>query len=61
MKAEPVMTGATVLALVGAVLVLLRSFGVMITDDQYNAIIGVVAIVAPIVVGVIVRRKVSPS
>lgn len=61
MKTEPVMTGATILAFVGAVLVLLRSFGVMITTDQYNAILGVVVIAAPVVVGVLVRRKTTPA
>lgn len=54
------MTGATLLALVSAVLVLLRSFDVAITEEQATAILAVVGIVGPIVIGVLVRRKVTP-
>lgn len=60
MTKEPVMTVATASAVVGAVLVLLRSFGVGISEDQYNAIIGVVVVAGPVVAGVLARRKVTP-
>ena len=60
MKSEPVLAWASIVAFVGAVLVLLRSFGFGITEDQYNAIIGVVVVAGPIVAGVLGRRKVTP-
>lgn len=61
MQNEPVMTGATVLAAVGAVLTLLIAFGVDISTDQRAAIIGLVTVVAPVLVGWIVRSKVTPA
>lgn len=61
MQKEPVLTGATVLSLVTAIIGLLTAFGVDITADQKAAILTVVGIVAPIVVGLVVRSKVSPT
>ena len=60
MNSEPVITGATILALVGAVVALLTAFGVDITAEQQKAILSAVAIAGPIVVGLVVRSKVTP-
>jgi predicted amino acid dehydrogenase len=61
MRDEPVMTGATVLAIVGSILTLLVSFGVDLTQEQTAAIVGFVGVVAPVAIGFIVRAKVSPT
>jgi hypothetical protein len=60
MTREPVMAATSLVSAIAAVLVLLRSFGVQITDDQYNAIINLVAIVGPIGAGLWARRRVTP-
>lgn len=60
MKDEPVMTGATVLAVVGAVLTLLTAFHVQITADQSAAILGLFTAAIPVVAW-LVRRKVTPN
>ena len=56
-KKEPVVTA---LAIVAAILVLLQEFGIIITPGQYDAIMTLASLVVPIVIGVIVRSKVSP-
>jgi len=57
---EPVLAATTLVSVVASILVLLRSFGVQLSDDQYNAIINVVAIVGPVVAGLWARRRVTP-
>ena len=61
MKKEPAITVGTISAAVAAVLALLVSFGIPVTEDQQTAILGVVAALGPIVTGLIVRKKVSPA
>lgn len=61
MKNEPAITIGTISAAVSAVIALLISFGVPLTEDQQIAILGVVAAVGPIVAAVITRRFVSPA
>lgn len=58
---EPAAVVAVVVALVAALLTLLAAFGLELTDDQRTAIIGFVTVAAPLVVGFIVRRSVTPS
>lgn len=60
MKDEPVMLGATVLAVVGSVLTLLVAFGVALSQDQQAAIIGLFTASIPLV-AFFVRRKVTPA
>lgn len=60
MKREPVLTVGGIGAAAAAVLALLVAFGVPLTDDQQTAILGVVAVIAPVVVAVIARRFVTP-
>jgi hypothetical protein len=60
MTREPLVTAATITALVTALIGLLVAFGVDLTDDQQTAVLGVVAVVAPLVVALFTRSKVTP-
>jgi hypothetical protein len=60
MKNEPLVTVATITALVTACIGLLTAFGLDLTSDQQTAILGVVAVVAPLVVAAFTRSKVTP-
>lgn len=61
MRTEPLITVSTVTALVAAVLGSLVAFGVDLSDDQQKAILGLTAVVAPLVVGLVARSKVTPA
>ena len=58
-KNEPVGSAAVITGLVGAILRLLISFGIDITQDQVEAILDVVTLAAPIVGALIARRFVT--
>lgn len=58
---EPLITLASITAGVTALLALLVAFGIPITQEQQVAILGVVAVVAPMVVAVIGRRFVTAN
>lgn len=58
---EPLITGAIVVSLVAAAVQLLVAFGIPVTPDQTQAIMGFVTILAPLVVAWIVRGKVTPT
>lgn len=60
MNREPVITAASIAAVVTAIAALLKSFGVPISDEQAAAIVAVVGVVAPLVAAVIARGKVTP-
>jgi hypothetical protein len=61
MKREPVVTVMSISALVSALLYLLVTFGVPITNDQIEAILGFVAVSAPIGLGIwYTRSQVTP-
>jgi hypothetical protein len=60
MNTEPAAVIGTATAVVAALIALLVSFGVDISDDQQNAILALVGVAAPIVAGVLIRRKVTP-
>lgn len=60
MKTEPAVTIGSITAGVTAALALLVSFGLSISADQQTAILGVVAVLAPLLVGALIRPKVSP-
>lgn len=60
MKNEPLVTRASITALVAAVLALLVSFGVDLSNDQRTAILGIVGVVAPLAVALVTRHRVSP-
>lgn len=58
---EPALTASGLVALVTAVIALAVAFGAPITAQQKEAIIGVVAVVAPIAVALLVRPHVTPT
>jgi hypothetical protein len=59
---EPSRIVGSIAAGVSALLVLLASFGLAVTDVQEKAILAFIAIVGPVVVGFLIRRHVfAPS
>lgn len=60
MKNEPAVTVGTITAVVSALLTLLAAFGLDLSSDQTAAVVGVVAVLAPIVASLITRSKVTP-
>lgn len=60
MTREPLLTVASLTAAATALIGLLVAFGVDLTGDQQTAILAVVAVVAPVVVGLVARGKVTP-
>jgi len=61
MNKEPLLTVASVTAFTVAAIALLVSFGIPVSDAQSQAILGVVAVVAPLVVAGVARGKVTPT
>ena len=61
MKNEPLVTRATVTSAVTAVLALLVAFGVDLSNEQRAAVLGIAAVVAPLVVAAITRHRVTPA
>ena len=55
---EPIVTTGWISALVAAVIGLLVAFGLPLTDEQQVAVLGLAAVVAPIVVALLGRRSV---
>lgn len=61
-SSEPALSVASVAAAVGAVLTALMAFGVDLSETQVKAILGVVLVAGPFVLGFITRGKVySPQ
>ncbi|MEU4640816.1 hypothetical protein [Micromonospora sp. NPDC023814] len=59
---EPLFTVGTITAAATAVITVLIAFGLPISDDQQTAILGVVAVAAPLVVAALARGRVySPA
>ena len=58
MRTEPARIVGLITAAVAAVLVLLVEFGIDITEGQQTAIQGFVAVIAPLIAGVIIREQV---
>jgi len=62
MNKEPLITTGSIVAIIAAVLVFLKSFGVSITEDQQDSVTNLVAILAPIVLALVARQFVfSPA
>lgn len=55
-KNQPVLTATVVTTTVAAVLTLLTAFGIPLTDEQTGAINGLIAVLAPVIVGIIAIR-----
>jgi hypothetical protein len=60
MTNEPLWTVAGITAAVSAVIGLLTAFGLSLTETQSTAILGVVGVLAPVVVALVARSKVTP-
>lgn len=60
MNREPAAVVGSITAAVSAIIALFVAFGLDLTDEQVAAILAVVAVVAPIVSGLITRGKVTP-
>lgn len=60
MHNEPVLNVGSITALVAAVIALLAAFGLPLSPEQVQAVLGVVAVAGPIVAALIARRKVTP-
>lgn len=60
MDREPLVSTGVATAAVTAILTLLVAFGLSITDDQQSAILGVVAVLGPLVAVAFARNKVTP-
>ena len=61
MKNEPLLTVASITAIVAAVVGALVAFGVPLSEDQQTALLGLAAVVAPFVVVYFARPKVTPN
>ena len=62
MYKEPAAIIAAITGAATAIIALVVSFGLDLTNDQQSAILGVVAVVAPLVAGLAIRSKVfSPA
>lgn len=60
MRNEPVLTAAAIGSALVGILAVLVSFGVPISEDQRVALVGLVGVVAPIVIALFQRKKVTP-
>lgn len=60
MSTSPVWTAATIAAVISAAIALLVAFGVQLTQEQITALLGFVAVVAPIGVAAFASPKVTP-
>lgn len=61
MKNEPLLTAGGIGAAAAAILGVLVAFGVDLTEAQQAAILGVVAVLAPVVVALVARHLVTPN
>lgn len=61
MSTQPAAAVSTITAVVSAAITLVVAFGVNLSTDQTAAILGFVAIVGPLVSGLITRTKVTPT
>jgi hypothetical protein len=53
---EPVLSTASIVTVVTAVLAMLVSFGLPLSDDQQAAILAAIAVVAPVILGLLARN-----
>lgn len=60
MTREPLWTVAGITGAVAAVLALIVAFGIDVSEDQTTAILGMAAIVAPLIVAQVTRPRVTP-
>lgn len=60
-EGEPLWTVAGMTAGAAATVTLVTSFGLDLSPDQQNAILGFVAVLAPTVVALLARNRVTPT
>lgn len=58
MKTEPAISVASITAAVTAIIALLVAYGFDISGEQQTALLGVVAVIGPVIVGIVTRSKV---
>ena len=61
MKYEPLISISSIVAGATAVIALLVAFGVPLNQDQKVAILGLVGVIAPVIVALVTRGKVTPN
>lgn len=61
MKYEPLISVSSIVAAATAVVALLVAFGVPLTEDQKVAILGLVGVIAPVIVALVTRGRVTPN
>lgn len=61
MKYEPLISISSIVAGATAIIALLVAFGVPLTEDQKVAILGLVGVLAPVIVALVTRGKVTPN
>lgn len=61
MKREPLLTIGTITSVLAAVLTLVVAFGVPLTDVQVQALLGLTAALAPVIVALLARSRVTPA
>ena len=61
MKYEPLISVSSIVAATTAVIALLVAFGVPLTEDQKVAILGLVGVLAPVIVALVTRGRVTPN
>ncbi len=61
MKYEPLISISSIVAAATAIVALLVAFGVPLTEDQKVAILGLVGVIAPVIVALVTRGKVTPN
>ncbi len=61
MTTEPLLTVAGLTALASAIIALAVAFGISLSADQTQAVLGFVAVLAPLLVGFVARRSVTPA
>lgn len=58
---EPAVIAGAVVAVVAAILAAVVAFGVDLDETQTEAILGLATVLAPIVVGLVIRGQVTPN
>lgn len=61
MKYEPLISISSIVAGATAIIALLVAFGVPLTEDQKVAILGFVGVLAPVIVALVTRGRVTPN
>ena len=61
MKYEPLISVSSIVAAATAIVALLVAFGVPLTEDQKVAILGLVGVIAPVIVALVTRGRVTPN